>query len=95
MRLKMYKQFPHVIIILSDMNTKLGKKIWTGIAIGTCDLHDERNNVLILVMYNCENLNVTFIYTSAPKNNENDFFATRRRASKGKWGSKPVESVMS
>jgi hypothetical protein len=38
MRLKrMYKQFPLCDIknTLSDMNAKLGKEIWTGIAVGT------------------------------------------------------------
>ena len=38
-------------IILFDMNAKLGKEIWTGNAVGTCDLRDESNdNVLILVV---------------------------------------------
>jgi hypothetical protein len=26
------------------MNAKVGKNIWTGIDIGTCRLHDERND---------------------------------------------------
>ena len=48
-------QFPSydTKIMLGDMNAKLGKEIWTGIEVGTWDLHDERNkNVLIIVMYN-------------------------------------------
>jgi hypothetical protein len=85
-------------IILGDMNTKLGKEIWTGVAVGTCDLRDERNdNVLILIMYNhCGKFACYFyVYEVCPKSNENDIFAMRRRARKGKWGSKQVESVMS
>jgi hypothetical protein len=27
--------------MLGDMNAKLGKEIWTGIAVSICDLHDE------------------------------------------------------
>ena len=26
------------------MNAKVGKEIWTGIAVGTCGLHDESND---------------------------------------------------
>jgi len=46
MRLKrMYKQFPlyEIKIMLGDMNAKMGKEIWTGIAVSTCDLCDEVN----------------------------------------------------
>jgi hypothetical protein len=41
-----YQQCPsHDIIIISgDMNAKVGKNFWTGIGIGTCRLHDERND---------------------------------------------------
>ena len=38
MRLKrIYMQFPSYVtkIMLGDMNAKLGKEIWTGIAVGT------------------------------------------------------------
>jgi hypothetical protein len=28
-------------IILCDKNAKVGKEIWTGIAVGTWDIHDE------------------------------------------------------
>ena len=42
----MYKQFPsyNIKIIVGDMNAKLGKEIWTGIAVSTCDLHDGVND---------------------------------------------------
>jgi hypothetical protein len=67
------------------MNTKLGKEIWTGISVGTCDLHDERNdNVLILVMYNhCGKLECYFhVCEVCPKSNENDYL--RRAEGSGK-----------
>jgi hypothetical protein len=42
MRLKrMFKQFPSYDIKI--MNATLGKEICTGIAVSTCDLHDEVN----------------------------------------------------
>jgi hypothetical protein len=45
---RMYKQFPSYDIKI--MNAKLGKEIWTGIAVSNCELHYEVNdNVLILV----------------------------------------------
>jgi hypothetical protein len=39
----MYKQFPsyNIKIVLGSINAKLGMKIWTLIAVGTCDLHGE------------------------------------------------------
>jgi len=42
----MHKQCPsyNIKIILGEMNTKVGKKIWTGIAVGTCGLHDDSND---------------------------------------------------
>ena len=40
----MYVHAVHNIkIMLGDMNAKLGKEIWTGIAVSTCDLHDKVN----------------------------------------------------
>jgi hypothetical protein len=33
-------------------------------------------------------------YEVCPKSNENDFFAQRRRARKGKWGSRQVEGEL-
>ena len=27
--------------MLGDTNAKMGKEIWTGTVVGTCDLHDE------------------------------------------------------
>ena len=43
---RMYKQCPsyNIKIILGNMNAKVGKEIWTGIAVGTCGLHDESND---------------------------------------------------
>ena len=40
---RMHKQCPSydIKIILGNMNAKVGKEIWTGIAVGTCGLHDE------------------------------------------------------
>jgi hypothetical protein len=49
MRLKrMYKQFPSydIKIILGDVNAKLGKGIWTGLAVAICDLHDGSHRLL-------------------------------------------------
>jgi len=31
-------------IMLGDTNAKMGKEIWTGIALSTCDLHDGVND---------------------------------------------------
>jgi hypothetical protein len=43
MRLKrMYKHFPSYDIKI--MNAKLGKEIWAGLAVSTCDLHNEVND---------------------------------------------------
>ena len=41
-----YKRCPSydIKIILGNMNVKVGKEIWTGIAVGTCGLHDESND---------------------------------------------------
>jgi hypothetical protein len=41
-----YKQCPSydTKIMLGDMNVKVEKNIWTGIVMGTCGLHDERND---------------------------------------------------
>jgi len=41
-------EFPSydIKIMLGDMNAKLGKEIWTGNAVGTCDLHDESHRFL-------------------------------------------------
>jgi hypothetical protein len=40
-----YKQCPSydTKIISGDMNARVEKKIWTGIAVGTCGLRDETN----------------------------------------------------
>jgi fructose-1-phosphate kinase PfkB-like protein len=42
----MHKQCPshNIKIILGEMNAKVGKKIWTGIAVGTCGLHNNNND---------------------------------------------------
>jgi len=36
-------KFPsyNIKLMLGDMNAKVGKEIWTGIVVGTCDLHYE------------------------------------------------------
>jgi hypothetical protein len=52
-----YLQFPSydIKILLVGRNAKVGKEIWTGIAVSTCDLNDEGvmiMEILILVMYN-------------------------------------------
>jgi hypothetical protein len=35
---------------------------------------------------------ISDVYEVCPKSNENDFFAQRRRARKGKWRSRQVEA---
>jgi len=42
----MHKQCPsyNIKIILGETNAKVGKEIWTGIAVGTCGLHDDSND---------------------------------------------------
>jgi len=42
----MHKQPPsyNIKIIVGEMNAKVGKEIWTGIAIGTCGLHVNSND---------------------------------------------------
>jgi hypothetical protein len=50
----MYKQCPSYDIksILGDMNAKVWKEIWTGIAVGTCGLHYTSNdNRTLLIHY--------------------------------------------
>jgi hypothetical protein len=45
------------------MKGKLGKEIWTGITVVTCDLQDEINdNVLTLVMYYYCEKSVCYFY---------------------------------
>jgi len=49
MRLRrMYKQFPSfdMKFILGNKNAKLGKAIWSGLAVATCDLHDGSHRLL-------------------------------------------------
>ena len=43
---RMHEQSPsyNIKIIIVDMNAKVGKEIWTGIAVGTCGLHDDSND---------------------------------------------------
>jgi len=43
---RMHKQYPsyNIKIIVGEMNAKVGKEIWTGIAVGTCGLHDDSND---------------------------------------------------
>jgi hypothetical protein len=43
---RMHKRCPsyNIIIILGEMNARVGKEIWTGIAMGTCGLHDDSND---------------------------------------------------
>jgi len=43
---RMHKQSPsyNIKIIVGEMNTKVGKEIWTGIAVGACGLHDDSND---------------------------------------------------
>jgi len=49
----MDNQFPSydIKIMLGDMNAKLGKEIWNGNVVGTCDLHDETHRFLQCMVY--------------------------------------------
>jgi hypothetical protein len=42
----MHKQCPsyNIKIIVGEMNAKVEKEIWTGIAVGTCGLRDDSND---------------------------------------------------
>ena len=43
---RMNKQYHlhNIKIMLGDTNAKVRKEMWTGIAVSTCDLHDESND---------------------------------------------------